>query len=327
MKITVKSSRFDYNVFIKKDLLDNIEDYIDVEKSYVIISDDNIPEKIIKKVSSKIKNSLIIKFPEGEKSKSFEEYFRIINLLIDKSITKETTIIALGGGVTGDLAGFISSTLYRGVPYIQIPTTLLAQIDSSIGGKVAINVGNIKNSVGQIYPPKLVLIDPATLETLPERHFNNGMAEMIKYGMIHSRELFNYIKNKDVHNNLEKLIYDSIMIKKAYVEEDEYDNQKRHILNFGHTYGHAYESYYNYDKYLHGEAVALGMMKVVNKDIAEELSLILQKFSLPIKDSATKEELIDYIKRDKKAKTEGIDFVLLENIGNAYIKNIKFGDL
>jgi 3-dehydroquinate synthase len=327
MKITVKSSRFDYNVFIKKDLLDNIEDYIDVEKSYVIISDDNIPEKIIKKVSSKIKNSLIIKFPEGEKSKSFEEYFRIINLLIDKSITKETTIIALGGGVTGDLAGFISSTLYRGVPYIQIPTTLLAQIDSSIGGKVAINVGNIKNSVGQIYPPKLVLIDPATLETLPERHFNNGMAEMIKYGMIHSRELFNYIKNKDVYNNLEKLIYDSIMIKKAYVEEDEYDNQKRHILNFGHTYGHAYESYYNYDKYLHGEAVALGMMKVVNKDIAEELSLILQKFSLPIKDSATKEELIDYIKRDKKAKTEGIDFVLLENIGNAYIKNIKFGDL
>ncbi|MDT8337299.1 MAG: 3-dehydroquinate synthase [Candidatus Izemoplasmatales bacterium] len=327
MKITVKSSRFDYNVYIKKDLLDHIENYIDVEKCYVIISDDNIPEKIIKKVTSKVRNCLTIKFPEGEKSKSFEEYIRITNLLINKSINKETTIIALGGGVTGDLVGFVSSTLYRGVPYIQIPTTLLAQIDSSIGGKVAINVGNIKNSVGQIYPPKLVLIDPSTLETLPERHFNNGMAEMIKHGMIHSQELFNYIKNNDVSSNLEKLIYDSIKIKKTYVEVDEYDNQKRHILNFGHTYGHAYEAYYNYEKYLHGEAVALGMMKVVDKDIAEELRKVLQKFSLPITDSATKEELIDYIKRDKKAKTEGIDIVLLENIGNAYIKNIKIEDL
>lgn len=327
MKITVKSSRFDYDVYIKKDLLDHIEDYIDLSKKYVIISDDNIPEKIIQKVETKIKNSLVIRFPEGEKSKSFEEYIRIINLLIENSITKETIIIALGGGVTGDLVGFISSTIYRGVPYIQIPTTLLAQIDSSVGGKVAINANNIKNSVGQIYPPKLVLIDPTTLKTLPKRQFNNGMAEMIKYGLIHSKELFDFIKTHDVESNIEKLIFESIMIKKAYIEEDEYDNQKRHILNFGHTFGHAYEAYYNYEKYLHGEAVALGMMKVVDKDISEELSKVLQKFSLPTTDSANTNELINFIKKDKKAKTEGIDFVLLQNIGNAYIKNIKVEDL
>ena len=242
MKLTVKSNRFNYDVIIERNLLDQIEKWIDVKKAYVVISDDNIPKEIINKVISKLNNYMFIEFPEGEKSKSIEQYSHIINLLIDNGINKDINIIALGGGVTGDLVGFISSTLYRGVNLIQIPTTLLSQIDSSIGGKVAINMDKVKNCVGNIYTPSLVLIDPETLNSLPDRHFNNGMAEMIKYGMIYSRELFDFIKNKNVKENIDKLIYECLKIKKYYVEIDEFDNDSRYILNFGHTYGHAYDT-------------------------------------------------------------------------------------
>ncbi|MGE4379233.1 MAG: 3-dehydroquinate synthase [Candidatus Izemoplasmatales bacterium] len=327
MKLTVKSNRFNYDVIIERNLLDQIEKWIDVKKAYAVISDDNIPKEIINKVISKLNNYMFIEFPEGEKSKSIEQYSRIINLLIDNGVNKDINIIALGGGVTGDLVGFISSTLYRGVNLIQIPTTLLSQIDSSIGGKVAINMDNVKNSVGNIYPPSLVLIDPETLNSLPDRHFNNGMAEMIKYGMIYSRELFDFIKNKNVKENIDKLIYECLKIKKYYVEIDEFDNDSRYILNFGHTYGHAYEAYYNFDKYLHGEAISLGMIKTTSKNIKEELISVLKKFSLPTEDNAEQKELIKYIKRDKKSKGESIKMVFVDQIGYAYLDNKNINEL
>ncbi len=327
MKLTVKSNRFNYDVIIERNLLDQIEKWIDVKKAYVVISDDNIPKEIINKVISKLNNYMFIEFPEGEKSKSIEQYSHIINLLIDNGINKDINIIALGGGVTGDLVGFISSTLYRGVNLIQIPTTLLSQIDSSIGGKVAINMDKVKNSVGNIYPPSLVLIDPETLNSLPDRHFNNGMAEMIKYGMIYSRELFDFIKNKNVKENIDKLIYECLKIKKYYVEIDEFDNDSRYILNFGHTYGHAYEAYYNFDKYLHGEAISLGMIKTTSKNIKEELISVLKKFSLPTEDNAEDKELIKYIKRDKKSKGESIKMVFVDQIGYAYLDNKNINEL
>ena len=327
MKLTVKSNRFNYDVIIERKLLDQIEKWIDVEKTYAVIADDNIPQDIVNKVINKLNNYMFIDFPEGEKSKSIEQYSRIINLLIDNGVNKDINIIALGGGVTGDLVGFISSTLYRGVNLIQIPTTLLSQIDSSIGGKVAINMDKVKNSVGNIYPPSLVLIDPETLNSLPVRHFNNGMAEMIKYGMIYSRELFDFIKNKNVKENIDKLIYECLKIKKYYVEIDEFDNDSRYILNFGHTYGHAYEAYYNFDKYLHGEAISLGMIKTTNKNIRDELIGVLKKFSLPTEDNAEQKDLIKYIKRDKKSKGESIKMVFVDQIGYAYLENKNINEL
>ena len=327
MKLTVKSNRFNYDVIIERNLLDQIEKWIDIKKAYAVIADDNIPQEIINKVIGKLNNYMFIDFPEGEKSKSIEQYSRIINLLIDSGVNKDINIIALGGGVTGDLVGFISSTLYRGVNLIQIPTTLLSQIDSSVGGKVAINMDKVKNSVGNIYPPSLVLIDPETLNSLPARHFNNGMAEMIKYGMIYSRELFDFIKNKNVNENIDKLIYECLKIKKYYVEIDEFDSDSRYILNFGHTYGHAYEAYYNFDKYLHGEAISLGMIKTTNKNIRDELIGVLKKFSLPTEDNVEQKELIKYIKRDKKSKGESIKMVFVDQIGYAYLDNKNINEL
>ncbi|MDY0023738.1 MAG: 3-dehydroquinate synthase [Candidatus Izemoplasmatales bacterium] len=327
MKCTIQSSRFEYDIYIKNYILDNIKNFINQDKNYVIISDDNIPEYIINKVKNQINNCNVITFPEGEKSKSLNEYLRLINQLLQAGVTRDTKLIALGGGVTGDLVGFVSSTLFRGLEYIQIPTTLLSQIDSSVGGKVAINIDHFKNVVGSFYPPKLVLIDPTVLKTLSLRHFNNGMAEMIKYGMIFSEDLFNYIKDNNPDSNLEKLIYDCIKIKKKFIEEDEFDNNQRHLLNFGHTFGHAYEAYYGFKKYLHGEAVALGMMKVVDEKIKKELKEVLIKYDLPYEDSLDNKELKKYIKVDKKAKNDTIDIVLIERIGNAYIKKTKIDDL
>ena len=327
MKCTIQSSRFAYDIYIKNDILDNLNSYLDNDKNYVIISDDNIPEYITNKVKNQINNYEFITFSEGEKSKSLNEYSRLITKLLQAGVTRDTMLIALGGGVTGDLVGFVSSTLFRGLEYIQIPTTLLSQIDSSVGGKVAINIDDFKNVVGSFYPPRLVLIDPVVLKTLSPRQFNNGMAEMIKYGMIYSEELFNFLRDNNPNSNLEKLIHDCIKIKQKFVEEDEFDNNKRHLLNFGHTYGHAYEAYYNFKKYLHGEAVALGMMKVVDEKVKKELKEVLTKYNLPYEDELDNKELKKYIKMDKKAKTEAIDIVKVDNIGNAYIKKTKIDDL
>jgi 3-dehydroquinate synthase len=322
MKLTIKSRFSNYDIFIKNSLLDSVEDYVDINQKYVIISDDNIPNSIIEKFTKKIDVMHIIRFPSGERSKCLDEYSRIINFMIKNYIKKDIIILAIGGGVTGDLAGFVAATLYRGVPYIQVPTSLLSQIDSSVGGKVAINSEDAKNSIGCFYPPKMVLIDPETLKTLPQREFNNGMAEMIKYSLIASKTLFEFLRNDNVYNNLETLIYESLKIKKHFVEADEFDNGIRQILNFGHTFGHAYEVFYEYKKYLHGEAIALGMLKTINPDLKRELVSLLKKYNLPIEDSAKSKDLLEFIKRDKKAKTKSFNLIKVDEIGSASIKEL-----
>ena len=173
------------------------------------------------------------------------------------------------------------------------------------------------------YAPSLVLIDPLTLDTLSERHFNNGMAEMIKYGMIYSKELFYKILNEDVTEDLGYFIYESLKIKRYFVENDEFDKGIRQILNFGHTYGHAYEAYYTYKKYLHGESIALGMVEVCeNETIKKDLIKVLKKYSLPTKDPVDKDSLLSFIKRDKKYTKDYLNLIVVDQIGKATIKKI-----
>ncbi len=323
-EIKVLSKQKEYKIIIQNDLLKSIKEILDVDKFYVIISDDLIPKLYVDIVRKQLPHNIFIPFPSGEKSKSFFQYQRIISLLQQHNVNRSATIIALGGGVTGDLSGFIASTYLRGIDYIQIPTTLLSQIDSSVGGKVAINTDKAKNSVGSFYAPSVVLIDPLTLNTLSKRHFNNGMAEMIKYGMIYSKKLFEEILNKNVSENMEFYIYKSLMIKKHFVENDEFDKGLRQILNFGHTYGHAYESYYQFDKYLHGEAISLGMMKVLEDDsIKSQLEKVLNKYDLPILDTADEKVLKEYIKNDKKNINNHLNLIVVDSIGQAKIKKVK----
>jgi len=318
--IDIKSQFKTYTIIIKNNLLSELKDYLDLNKQYVIISDNMIPTQYIQAVQSNIPKTLLITFPSGEASKSLYQYERIVAILQENNIKRDACIIALGGGVTGDLAGFIASTYLRGIEYIQVPTTLLAQIDSSVGGKVAINTDLAKNSLGNFYPPSTVFIDPSTLNTLNQRHFNNGMAEMIKYGMIFSKTLFDEILSLNVKENIEHFIYESVMIKKHFVENDEMDKGLRQILNYGHTYGHAYESLYGYHKYLHGEAISLGMVKVCDIiDVKIELINVLRKFNLPTTDPASDNELIPYIIKDKKNTSNYLNLIVVNNIGSANI--------
>ncbi len=324
-KIDVISSVRTYPIYIKNNLLKSLKDHLDDSRFYVIVSDDGIPQTYIDSVKNACKNHLFISFPNGEQSKSLSEFDRITSILLEKNIKKDACLIALGGGVTGDLVGFIASVYLRGIDFIQIPTTLLSQIDSSVGGKVAINSSLGKNVIGSFYPPIAVYIDPTTLTTLSNRHLSNGMAEMIKYGMIADRELFNKIKNEDVYSDFEYYIHRSLLIKKQYVEEDEFDTGVRQSLNFGHTFGHAIESYYQYQKYYHGEAVAIGMVMVLSKaEVRRELIEVLKKYHLPTDDNVDISKLKEYINRDKKNRNQLLNIVDVLEIGQSVITKSQF---
>lgn len=323
--LEIKAVSKSYDVLIENGLLDHLESHLDPAVFYVIISDDHIPQLYIDKVAKAVPNHLVIRFPQGENSKSLSEFSRIVEILIQQNIRKDACIIALGGGVTGDLAGFIASVYLRGLPYIQIPTTLLSQIDASVGGKVAIDTASAKNVIGSFYPPLQVLIDPKTLDTLSTRQRNSGMAEMIKYGMISDAELFKKIKEEDVFANLEYFIFRSLQIKKRFVEADEFDNGTRQSLNFGHTIGHALEAYYGYQKYLHGEAIAIGMVAILsNPEIKKTLIECLQKYHLPTEDSVDMERLKEFINRDKKNRKDLLKIVDVLEIGSSIIVKSQF---
>jgi len=327
MKIKIKSSLKNYDIIIKNNSLNQIDEYINIKKHYVIITENGLPDIYLKSLQEQINHLSVIIFKQGESSKNILTYQEIIQKLSDLSITKTDCLIALGGGVVTDMTGFVASTYLRGIDYIQIPTTLLSQVDASVGGKTGINHLGIKNVLGSFYPPILVIIDPQTLNTLSNRQFNNGIAEIIKYGLIASQELLDILMNKSVIQNIEHVIYLSLKIKKQFIENDEFDLHERHILNFGHTFGHAYESYYKYQKYLHGEAIALGMIEMIeNEQLKTEVIKLLEDYHLPTSDSLNKKELINYILKDKKRIDQEIKIIILEDIEKPIIKTINLED-
>lgn len=270
--------------------------------------------------------------PHGEQSKRFDILPSLYKSLLEFKLTRTDLIIALGGGVIGDLVGFVASTYLRGVKLVQIPTSLLAQVDSSVGGKVAVDLPEGKNLIGTFYHPKMVLIDPDTLKTLPKRFINDGMAEVIKYGCIKDKNLFERLSSykdfDDLYQDIDEIIYRCVDIKRDVVERDQFDFGDRLLLNFGHTLGHAIEQYYHYEKYSHGEAVAIGMVQLTK--IAEEKNLsfkgtsdiikdICLKYNLPIFSDTKTDDLIEAISLDKKNLNKKLSLVLLKEIGNSYI--------
>lgn len=327
-KVYVRTKHSTYNVYIEDNILENIDMYLQTQKQYIIISDDNIPKEYGQIVSLKVPVVKSYIFPHGEASKSMETAYSIMTKMIEDGITRDITIIALGGGVVGDLAGFISSIYMRGVDYVQIPTTLLAQVDSSVGGKTAVNAPTMKNAIGAFKQPSLVLIDPLTLNTLPDRQFNNGMAEVIKYGLIADKALYDSLfDSKFVRDNIDNIIANCVAIKAKIVEIDEYDSNVRRLLNYGHTIGHAIEQYSKYD-FLHGEAISIGMLMMTKfENFRDSLSNLLDVYSLPKVNPYPINELIEIIKTDKKATKESLNIILVETIGDAFIKTIRKNDI
>ncbi|MGC8813371.1 3-dehydroquinate synthase [Dictyoglomus sp.] len=332
-ELTIDLKDKKYSIYIGYNILRRlIREYWDKYSSSFLITHPFLRE--IYKEDLSIPEENVIYVPVGEKSKSFQEVIKISKELAKRMADRRSALFAFGGGVVGDLTGFIASIYMRGIKYIQIPTTLLSQVDSSIGGKTGINIREGKNLIGTFYHPDAVIIDIKTLDTLSEREYKSGIAEVIKYGMIMNYEFFKFLeKNVDsiLSKDVDKLLYvikESLLCKKYVVEKDEKESSLRMILNFGHTFGHAIEAKGGYRRFLHGEAVAIGMLLATylgyklgfcNYEVLERLKELLMLFGFKIKSPYRIEDLMEYIKRDKKAYGGKLRLILPREIGRVEI--------
>lgn len=326
-----------YDIYVKRGLLEKSGELVKKvakTKKCAVITDSNVEKLYGKTVVSSLENAgfsvKLFVFPAGEKNKNHETLLNIYHFLAQNGFDRSDIIAALGGGVVGDTAGFAAATFMRGMDFIQIPTTLLAQVDSSIGGKTAVDLPEGKNLVGAFHQPRLVICDPDTLETLPKRVFCDGMAEAIKHTCIKNRDLFELLlSGKKVDT---EFICENINIKREVVEKDERESGGRMMLNFGHTLGHAIEKIYGFNTYTHGEAVAIGMVMITEisekrglteKGTAEKIKSLLKIFSLPTECDVPLKDIVKAAASDKKHANGGITLVLLKSIGEAFLYRLK----
>ena len=332
--IHVEASK-NYDVLVGNDLLQNVDTYLlSVLKhtcKLAIISDSNVwalyGSTVTKKISGAGFDVIEFAFPAGESSKTADTYLKIINFLAENHISRSDAIIALGGGVTGDMTGFAAATFLRGIKFIQIPTSLLAMVDSSVGGKTAIDLATGKNLVGAFYQPELVICDLNMLNTLPEPVFIDGCAEVIKYGVLYDAELYNHLDTFGLHFDREYVISRCIALKRDVVCQDEFDTGARQKLNLGHTIGHGIEAQSNYS-ISHGQAVAIGMAIVskagaklgyCDKNTARSIAEILKKFHLPTTTHYSSEQLYNTALSDKKRNGNTVNLIVPQKIGSCMI--------
>jgi len=328
-----------YDIFIDEDGLSHLE--LELKKIYsaeriFVVTDqfvsDLYHDTLVNALPSYQLTYIVI--PSGEESKSITTYLEVVKQLINQGMKRNHLMIALGGGVVGDLVGFVASTLYRGVSYIQIPTTLLAMVDSSIGSKVGIDLEEGKNLLGSFYDPKMVYINYQFTKTLSKREYANGLAEMIKSGLIGDKHLYHYLLENDIVTIKE--IQMALQVKREVVLTDPFDHKERMFLNFGHTFGHAIEKKHHYLSYKHGEAISFGMLMALEVGIKHEVSQ--QELYMEVKDLLLRrglvtepllkrEDYIDMVKNDKKMKNDLISFIVVPKIGTAKIISLKESEL
>ena len=321
MIINVNLPLSPYEIHLERGVLDKADKLLNLNRKCLIVTDDGVPTEYSKKIASYCSFSKIVTLKQGESSKSFDNFKMLCETLLEEGFTRTDCAIAVGGGVVGDLTGFAAASYMRGIDFYNIPTTLLSQVDSSIGGKVAINLNNIKNIVGAFYQPKKVLIDPNVLKTLPKRHISNGMAEALKMSLTSDVELFNIFKEKDPLSEIDKIIELSLKIKANVVVEDEKENGIRKILNFGHTLGHGIEAVEELNGMFHGECVAIGMIPMCSEEIRKDVIAILDKLNLPTRIDGNEEKIRNILSastHDKKCDGKDISIIKV-NVPGSYI--------
>lgn len=328
-----------YNIFIGENIFSEVENFIsksDFTKKILIVTDTNVFEKCADNFTKNLKCDFeIVTIPAGETSKNLHEAENLYTKAIELGLDRKSLIIALGGGVVGDLSGFVAATYLRGINFIQVPTTLLAQVDSSVGGKTAVNHALGKNLIGAFYQPKAVFIDLKTLQTLPEREIKSGLGEVVKYGIISDANFFSYLENnvdKILSRDIEvmtHIIKRSCEIKADVVGKDEKESGLRRILNFGHTIAHVIEEETAYKKYRHGEAVAIGMLGAayisqefgkISATEVERLKNLLERLNLETYcENLDIDKMYNAAFRDKKTVGGKINWVLMKNFGEVEI--------
>ena len=343
--VTIDLGARSYDIFIGLDLIAQIDDYIPEElagRRVFIVTDENV-RSYAQGIAEAVRGAGavfcdVMVLPAGEKTKSYENLQKVQEWMLENTVQRKSLVMAVGGGVIGDLAGFAASTVLRGVPYVQVPTTLLSQVDSSVGGKTGINTRYGKNLVGSFYQPEGVVADLNTLETLPKRELLAGYAEVVKYGLLGDYDFFVWLEENGADVvalepfALAQAIETSCRAKAAIVEADEHEAGKRALLNLGHTFGHALEAAAGYDgSLLHGEGVSIGMVMAFDLSVrmglcaADDLDRVRAHFlsvGLPVEASAIKasvDDLIDSMRRDKKVVGDKMTFILVGAIGEAFI--------
>lgn len=310
-----------YNIELGRGLLNCSEKYLNLNRKVMIVTDEGVPSIYTELIAGKCKEPYIKILKQGEANKTLQSVEEVLQVMLEQQFSRKDCVVAVGGGLIGDLAGVAASLYMRGVDFYNIPTTLLAQVDSSIGGKTAVNLGGIKNIVGAFYQPKAVLIDPDTLKTLPERLLVNGLIEALKMGVTSDTELVKMIQQADWKEHLDEIIERALCIKKYVVEQDVKESHLRKILNFGHTIGHGFESA-AHGAYLHGECVALGMLYMVSDEVKESLLEIYENLGFVVAPLSAFDidEVKQAILHDKKASNKTCSVVFVEQIGQGDIR-------
>ena len=307
-------------------------------RSVCVVSDDSVAALYLERAKTALENAgfavVSYVFPHGEQSKSGENFLKLMNVLAENRLTRADGLVALGGGVTGDLTGFAASCYLRGVPHIQVPTSLLAMVDSSVGGKTAIDLPAGKNLCGAFYQPVLVLCDTGLLATLPEQIFTDGCAEVIKYGVLGDKALFETLKT-GIKDKLEDVVATCVDAKRAVVEEDEFDTGRRQLLNLGHTLGHAVEA--NSDFTIsHGQAVAIGMAMIAEaavnhglctEETRDEIVSLLRQYGLPTGTAQSPEQILATALGDKKRRSDTITLIVPREVGLCDLHTISVDEL
>ncbi len=341
-KLTVNVGK-GYDIFIEKGILKECGAYIKAvsdAKKVCLITDSNVDALYADTVHASLQSSgfAVYKYvyPAGEQSKTTATVIGMVEYMAENEFTRGDLVVALGGGVCGDMAGFASAIFLRGIDFVQLPTSLLAQVDSSVGGKTAVDLPQGKNLCGAFHQPSLVLIDPDTLDTLTPHFFADGMAEAIKMGCIKSSSLFETIATQNAKEHIEDITFECVSLKAGVVERDEKEHGERALLNFGHTAGHAIEKLHGFTTVSHGEAVGIGMVLIAaaaeahgltQQGTAHRIATVLQKYNLPVSDAHSLQEIIDAMRADKKRTGSGVKFVLIRQIGDGFIHPVSFEEI
>ncbi len=316
-----------YDIVAERGILAKAGGHLDLNRRVLIVTDTGVPVAYSQTVAGQCRESVICTVEAGEASKCMEVFGRLLQTMLDNGFSRKDCVIAVGGGVVGDVSGFAASVYMRGIDFYNVPTTLLSQIDSSIGGKTAIDFGGVKNIVGSFYQPRKVLIDPDLLRTLPRRQIANGLAEAIKMSLTSDRTLFELLETRGIEDNLEEIITRSLNIKKSVVEQDEKESGLRKILNFGHTIGHAIESSEGMSELYHGECVALGMLPMCGEKIRERVIGVLKKCGLYREMEYDWEKITEAAFHDKKADGDTVTVTMVNEVGSFELRTMRCMDV
>ena len=316
-----------YDILVGSGVLEDFCHSADLGRKVLILTDDGVPRCYAETVAKSCAEPYIYTVPSGESSKSIAVFKAVLEFMLEKGFSRSDCAVAVGGGVCGDLCGFCAASYMRGIDFYNVPTTVLSQVDSSVGGKTAVNLDTVKNIVGAFWQPRLVAADTDTLSTLPARQVSNGLAEALKMAATFDEELFSLFESGKAAEKLEEVCARSVDLKRAVVEKDEREGGLRKLLNFGHTIGHGIESACGMSGMLHGECVAVGMLPMCSPEVSKRIGTCLEKLSLPTRVSADPARVLEAVKHDKKAHNDRVSAVFVDEIGKGYIKDITFEEL